>query len=102
MPHGIGRHVEPERLQTRTYLHQVHDEEAFGATDVENPVARPQSEMPDDVLGDGNPATVVAIAAITLLACAVEILHSKLHRSRTVLRLVSKACFHIAGCLRIA
>ncbi len=69
----VKRDVEPEHFQPWTDLHQVLDEEAFGAADVEHSVSRLEVEVLDDVLGDRNPATVIFIAAVTVLARAVEI-----------------------------
>jgi hypothetical protein len=69
----IFRNVDAERFQTRARLHQVLDEESFARPDIEHAVARPQAEMRDHVLGDRQPAPIVAIPAIAGVPRAVEI-----------------------------
>src|SRR5436309_1277112 len=83
----ILRDFESPGVESRHHLHQVAHEEAFGAADVEHAVAGFESEMRRNVAGNGNPAPVVAVAAITLLARAVEIFAAKPACDAPVLRL---------------
>ena len=53
---------------------QVLDQEALAAADVEHAVAGLQAEVLDHVLGDRDPAAVVAVAAVAVFARSVEIL----------------------------
>ena len=69
----IERDVEAEGFEPGTDLHQVLDEKAFGAADIEHPVTGLEIEVLDDILGNRNPATIIPIAAVTILARAVEI-----------------------------
>jgi hypothetical protein len=54
-----------------------------------------------DVFGDRDPAAVVAVAAVALLARAVEVLLAELQRDATVLFLVDHARLDVALGLRI-
>src|SRR5215469_2437149 len=73
MHQRVFRNVEAERLQTRADLHQVLNEKSFAGADIEYAVARPQAEMRDHVLGNRQPASVVAIPAIAGIPRPVEI-----------------------------
>src|SRR5665213_37076 len=70
---GIERDVEPENFQSGTGRHQVLDQKALGTADVENAHAGPQAKMRDDVARHRNPAAIVAVAAIAVVAGSVEI-----------------------------
>src|SRR5579863_8841803 len=73
VPQGIERYVEPEHIQAGANRHQVLDQKALGTADIENTHAGLQSEMRDDVARDRHPAAVVTVAAIAVVAGAVEI-----------------------------
>ena len=72
----ILRDVQAECLEPRADLHQVLDQKALGAADVEHAVAGLEPEVRDDVLRDRNPAAVVAVTAIAVFARAIEILEA--------------------------
>src|SRR6185295_18863772 len=76
--------VETERLQAGAHFHQVFHQKALGAADVEHAVARLQAEVANDVLGDRNPAAVVAIAAVAHVPRSVEITLAVLAGDRDV------------------
>src|SRR5262245_4323920 len=83
----ILRDFEPPDLEARDDRHQVAHEEALGTTDVQHAVARLEPEMRGDVSGNGYPAPIIAVAAITLLARTVEIFATELPGEDPVLRL---------------
>src|SRR5581483_3932153 len=95
-------YVEPVGVEPGTDLHQVLDQESLAAADVEHALAGLQAEMPHDVLGDRNPAPVVAIAAVALLARSVEVLLAEPERDAPVLLLVRKPGLDVAFRLRVA
>ena len=73
---SVFRDVETEHLKPRTNIHKVLNQEPFGAPHIAHPITRLQPEMIDNILGDGNPATVIAVAAIADIALTVEVLLS--------------------------
>jgi hypothetical protein len=77
--------VEPEHLDTGTDPQQILDQKPLGATDIEHPVAGLEAPMLDHVLGHAGPETrIVAVAAITGGARAVEIVASVFARDPDV------------------
>ena len=85
--------------------------QAFMQSLTRKPLAQPtsstrspalRSKWRDHVLGDRNPAAVVAIAAVALRAIAVEILATELHGDVTLLDLLGMAGGDVALRARIA
>jgi hypothetical protein len=70
---GIFGDVEAERFETGTDLEQILDQKTLGTADVENAIARLEPEVFHHVLGNRNPAAVVAVAAVAVGARPVEI-----------------------------
>src|SRR5262245_203755 len=70
----IVRDFEAPDIEARHDLHQVTHQKALGAADVEHAVSTLEPEMRGHVARDRKPAPVIAVAAIALLAGAVEIL----------------------------
>ena len=93
--------LEPPHLEPRHHLHEVAHEKALGAADVEHTVARGEPVVRRDVARDGQPAAVVAITAIALLARSVEIFATELARDHAVLGLSKLARGDIALGARI-
>src|SRR5262245_31200072 len=83
----VLRDFETPDLEPRHDRHQVAHEEALGTTDVQHAVAGLEPEMRGDVAGNGYPAPIVAVAAITLLARAIEIFAAELPGEDSVLSL---------------
>ncbi len=102
VPDGVLGNVDTEGFQARADLHQVLYQESLATPHVEDAVARLQPEVPDDVLGDRNPAAVIAVAAVALLAGPIEVFLAELECDATVLFLVRHARLHVALGLRIA
>src|SRR5438552_7112060 len=94
--------IQPERFEPPANLHQVLHQESLATADVEYAVASFQTEVLDDVLGNRDPAPVVAIAAVALLPRTVKVLLAELQRDATVFFLVAKPRFHVALDLRIS
>ena len=73
MHQRIFRDVEAERLEIRARFLQVLDQKTLAGADIEHPVPGLQAKMRDHVLGDRQPAPVIAIAAIAGVPRTVEI-----------------------------
>src|ERR1700730_928382 len=73
MHERIFRDIEPEGFEAGAYLDEVLYQKTFAATDIEHAVARLEMEVRDHVLGYGNPAAVVAITPIAVLARPIEV-----------------------------
>src|ERR1700735_5796450 len=73
MQQCVERDIEPEGFEPWTFSDQRLDQEALAAADVEHPHAGLKPILCDDVARHRVPATVIAIAAIAVLARAVPI-----------------------------
>ena len=63
----------PKASRPGKHLEEVLDQKSLAGTDVEHAVAGLEAEVLDDVLGHRDPAAVVAVAAVAVLARPVEI-----------------------------
>src|SRR5262249_40850017 len=73
MRQGILGNIQAEGFQARQDFNEVLDQKSLAGTNVQYAVTRFEVEVLDDVLCDRNPAAIVAIAAIAVLARPVEV-----------------------------
>src|SRR5262249_15110488 len=93
--------LKPPHVEPRHHLLEVAHEKALGAADVEHTVARREPVMRRNVTPDGQPAAIVAITAIALLARSVEVFPTKPARVHAALGLSKLARGNIALRARI-
>ena len=83
---GVLRNVDAARIGTGHDLHEIVDQEAFAATDIQDLVAGLESVMIGHGLGDLGPAAVVTIATVIDAAVAVPVVEGPLLGERAGLR----------------
>jgi hypothetical protein len=82
MHESIFGDIEPEGFKSGTCLDQILYQKPFATADVENAVTGPEIKVLHHVLGDRNPAAVVAITPVTIFAGSIEIELAVLARDR--------------------
>src|SRR4051812_45468263 len=71
--HSVFGDIEAKHFEPGANLHQILYQKALGAADIEHAVAGLKAEMLYHVFGNGHPAPIIAIAAVTVFAWPVEI-----------------------------
>src|SRR5580704_17527019 len=80
--HGrITRYIDPKDLKTRQGSHEILDQKALCAAEVEHAIAGFQVPMRDHVLRDRQPSPVVSISSVAIFARPIEIFKAVLSRN---------------------